>query len=715
MHQLSTIQAFIAKYRRTLDAGVRLALLALCLLELWTIFYQDARESDYFLENLFQGIIYAANEGYPFHIYYGDTEAPLDYAQLELWQERSFDYGIGIILTTATLVGQLIDPDFQLSNQGAYLALMLYFGLVAGVLVFPTVRLPIAVGAMVTFMLWLSLYEATFYPNNFRAWAAGLSVLLIGFALVNVPYPKKTLWSKFHWLWLTFIIAFSLQIREEGAAAIYASLLAWCGLIILAMLIRWAVLHRADAALSAAWPRTAISFAQRHLLPPAVIFLGILLMPMLMQAVYARAWDMSYTDVNFVQHGRGMPLYMGLGYISNPYNSTWLDPQAINQARLYNPDLPPDADDSTAELQHTLQAQWTRIVQDDPAILWRNIYQKMQFADFFMVNTTTPFRSAFLYSVTSHELGYLYRLVPLIYAAMLGFVLLRGHLTTSMLVLTALPLSIGASTGPLTAFPSYISGVQGAVLFVGLVLPIAVWTFQRDKALTFEAEPLPGPLAKREKRYLMLAVLLIAIIGGFALAGFTLLQEERRENNLAEIANGDPLAMLRDREQDYTPYFNSLGQAAQRDLIAQMLQQADESVFVGATDLDAVENSLFSPILTVVTANQIHAVVWLGDYDPMPVDSSLNQSRVHSLVQVCFGCPDARINFTYSEQEIVYSFLNDMDWNNSYRMISLAVDPHALQDVESVHVAAQRLVSYRGNATFFNYAVEVIGGQTLAR
>ena len=39
----------------------------------------------------------------------------------------------------------------------------------------------------------------------------------------------------------------------------------------------------------------------------------------------AKAYDAPYSETQVTGHGKGLPLFVGLGWSSNPYNLTWDD------------------------------------------------------------------------------------------------------------------------------------------------------------------------------------------------------------------------------------------------------------------------------------------------------------------------------------------------------------------------------------------------------
>lgn len=629
------------------------------------------------------GTIRGANGGYPFYFYLGDEIDPgeIDPAYAYRWSNTADDYGIHILVASISVVGRWFDGDFLVDTSTPFKALFVLFLLTAVILLSPNIPLPISVGGLLAFSVAIFLGPIDLSTSS-QGWGVTYMVLLVGIGLAASAHLKKNLTSALFLLLLSLLVGFTQFLRQESIASVYAAGLGMLGMAWLITGVSYRMNHDM-------WRTTILPFAVRISAAALAMLLGVFAAPYGLKAVYSWAWEIPYSETVVTQHGAGLPLYVGTGYVSNPYNIAWLDPIGEIHAQLYKPGV--SIHHGNKDFQHTLQTAWRQVITESPWLLLENAYHKAKFMDSFLRNGKTPYPSAFLYASQSGTMRLLYYLSWGMMLTAPFFIIYRKSVYGLYMYGSLVMMTLGACVGPISGFPSYIPGPQGSVLVIIFMVPPALWY---------------SGLLPSDSRLLQR---ILGIIGAFAvivvvlMAAGIYIQWQAFQKRIQDIENADPMAEIQRQEFRYGHYFNMLSAEKQAAIIDRLLQTGDKRIFSPS----AIESGggFFSPRAAILSENQLHVIVWLGEGFPGPVHY-MNQARVYSLVQVCADCETLAQTYTYTDDAVVYTFLNDTDWNNQYRFLSFPVDVIAFLNSGYLRVGVQRLLDWGGGATGFGYQVE---------
>lgn len=630
------------------------------------------------------GTIRGANGGYPFYFYLGDNIDPgdIDPNYAYQWSNTADDYGVHILTASISVIGRQLDDDFQVDTTTPFKALFGLFFLTSVIFLWPSVPFPLSLGGMSALSIGIFLGPIALRTSS-QNWGVTYMAILAGMVFVTASYPKSRL-HLFFVIFLSGLIGFSQFLRQESVGVAYAT-----GLGLLLVI----------------WFMTAIAYGvqRQNLLPLAKnvsisalgLLLGVFLAPFVLRGIYAQAWETPYSETKVTQHGAGLPLYVGTGYVSNPYNIAWLDPIGEIHAQLYRPGV--SIQHGNHEFQATLQSAWREIVLESPWLVLENVAAKTQFLHQFLANGETPYPSAFLYAEQSDAMRLFYFAAILVFIGAGGGVVYHQRLDGLFLVTTLAFLILGSCVGPLSGFPSYIAGPQGATLVIVCLLPAALYT----------KNPLWQGFSERLifKRVLGVG---LGFIGLGVLVGVMVMavQWQRFQGRLGNLQDSDPFAEIQSQEFRYGHYFNTLSMDEQENILKKLTTHEQILLPVETSD------SFFQPHVALVSKNQLHVIVWMGEDYPEPV-RYINQARVYSLIQICLACDNLAQTYNYTHDAVVYTFLNDSDWKNAYRFLSFPIDSAVFEDAETLLIGVQQMVDWGGTATGFSYQVNDIDSQIL--
>jgi hypothetical protein len=388
---------------------------------------------------------------------------------------------------------------------------------------------------------------------------------------------------------------------------------------------------------------------------------------------FSRAWGTPFSQTSFAVHGSGWPLYLSLGYVSNPFNIGWRDPIGQVHAHLINPAIRVDSDPA---FQRTLLSEYERIVVSEPWLLLRNVRAKAARVDELAghrsgANTGTAVAQPLALVV-------MYRAVPIALVATLVLLAWRGTVDAVVVWFSCCALALGASAGPVLVFPEYLGGVQGATVVLLSIVPAAV-----IGSIAFGAYGGNDSQAARRLIQMYGAAIAVGVAIG---AVFVLVQRWRYDARLAETAAAKPLDALRVEEFRYAHLFNDLPVARQGRLVAQLQASADPNIS-HAIDERKGDFELFAPQVLVRTQSQIHLFVWMGRgfVPPLP---RLFQGSTHASLMICGSCA-AAASINDVQLPMRWTMINDLEWQGRYRMFSFSNSP-TLQKTPFFRVIAER-------------------------
>ena len=253
----------------------------------------------------------------------------------------------------------LFGPSFQVRSQLARVILFGLWVITAAAIVAKPVPLPVAAAGVVSLLVlivWgpLDLTVARFWGV---AYAALVAAVYLGTVLNAWTRPRVAAL-----LVLACLAAYAQLLRQEAAPAFYALGAALAGA---AVVTRVAARVRAASGVSA----QASVLARRAIAGGLLLIFATGAVIPLERWCLAIAWGTPFSETAITGHGAGWPMYLSLGYVSNPYNIAWRDPIGEVHSQLINPSLYA----GHPEFQQTLMREYERIAIAAPWLVIRNV------------------------------------------------------------------------------------------------------------------------------------------------------------------------------------------------------------------------------------------------------------------------------------------------------------------------------------------------------
>jgi hypothetical protein len=591
-----------------------------------------------------ENTVRAINTGHPFQLLWpgANGERPI----VKRMSAVNGDYGIQLIVSAVGSAGRTIfGPSFQLRTQVARVIVVLLFVITAAIIVLPPVPLLVAIGGVLA--LWALFLWGTFVISDARHWGVTYA------AVVGAVFAGTVLsaWSRSRvvvLVLLAVLIAYAQLLRQEAAPTAYALGLA----LIAGAAVTWVAARRRpappEAGLRSRW------------LPWRAMAGGLLLIVATAGIVplerwcFSVAWGTPYRETAIAEHGVGFPLYLSLGYVSNPFNIGWRDPIGQVHASLITPGVGFD----DPEFQPILLHEYEHIVVSRPWLFLRNVVAKIVRVHQLSNEPSGPATTGSTVN-QSAPLVYAYRAMPWILAGTLALMAWRGTADGMVVWFSLAALAVGASVGPIVVFPEYLGGLQGSIVALALVLPAVAFGSMRDAS--------HQPDGTAFGRRVLAGYAVVMMIGAATVAAFTGVQAWRYRGVMEATAMADPVTAIGSQQFRYAHVFNDLTTAQQGRLVARLTASADPSVAAKA-DETLGDSTLFKAIVAVRSASQVHAIVWMGRgfVPPMP---RLFQGATHASVLICEGCPSSTtVNDT--QPGLTWTMINDLEWQGRYRMFS---------------------------------------------
>jgi len=612
-----------------------------------------------------EAAVRAINAGHPFELL--DIGADGKPQGLRKMSDAPIDRGMQVVMAVGAAAGRRIfGSSFQLKASHGREMFLALFVLTAAAVLAPTVPLLVAVAGAVSISV---LFEwGPFALGPAQHWGVAYSVVITSIYLATVLKPW-TVPRRVGVLLLAGLAAFAQVLRQESVSVAY---LGGLSLIIsgaLCMLVRRRVSGRADAMLD-------LRVVARRALVGGLVLVAIngSVRP-LQRWCIATVLGTPFTETRPAEHGVGAPLYLGLGYVSNPLNIGWRDPIAVLHARLAT--LPREYPGDAAA-QEILRNEFLRIVAMEPWLLVRNIAAKA-----VRVHRLASRQIATESDIAVWQLppqARFYRAAPWVILIALLVLIWRGTPEGVVFWVASLALVIGGSAGALLVFPDYLGGTQGVSVAIVLVVSAAI---AESSAPAWRNAADGRHVAARQLLGAHAAVTGLCLALALAVVGIQAL----RYRALRETtARRDPLDVIKEQEFRYAYLFNDMSVGQQGRLLARLHESTDPQVarLVGERHGDS---SLFRPEVLVRTDSQLHLIAWMGNSFQPPVPR-LYQGSTHALVLICGECP---VTATLNDFPFDWMMINDLEWRGRYRMVSLPLSPR-LKAARHVQVVGERVV-----------------------
>jgi hypothetical protein len=641
--------------RRWAGGLIRAALFIAFVLYLYHVKFAPSREAPF--EDA-ETVVGAVNAGRPFELLYPPHDGMP--AALKRMSEVDGDYGVQLLVSVTGSAGRwLFGPSFRLRTQVARVILFGLFATTAAVILAPPVPLAAATAGVLSLFVLMRWGPVNFSAARFWgvAYAAEVGSVYLATALKPWNFPRMVVL-----LLLASLAAYAQFLRQEAAPTSDALGVA----LVVASAITWLVVRRSAA------PRVKASsvLARRALGGGLLLLLANAAAVPLERWCFAMAWGKPFSETARSGHGVGWPMYLSLGYVSNPYNIGWRDRIGEVHAQLIRPRLYTD----DPEFQPTLLREYERVVIDRPWLLVRNVLARAR-----RIHELAGEPSAATMS-QPRPLVFAYWAMPWMMLGCLLLLVRRGTAEGAVIWVCALALAAGASAGPLLVFPEYLGGLQGSIVVLILVVPGAI------AGSILEAAGAAGgaPLARRILAFHGLAA---GAVAGLALTGIGVQAVRDRDLKDATFAM-DPVTAITVQEFRYAHVFNDLPLGKQGRIIARLLASRDPSL---ARKLEPAEGdvNLFRPDAVVRTGSQVHVIAWMGRGFVAPVPR-LFQGATHASLLVCGDCP-RETSVNDSQTDLHWTMIGDLEWQGRYRMFSLPLTA-SLRRAASVLVTVERTV-----------------------
>ncbi len=610
-----------------------------------------------------EAAVRAINAGHPFELLDIDADGK---PQFRPMSDATIDRGMQVVMAVGVAIGRRIfGPSFQLKASHEREMFLGLFVITMAAMVAPPVPLLVAIAGALSVIV---LFEwGPFAIGPAQHWGVAYAVVTTSIYVATALKP----WTgqrRLVLLLMAALVAFTQVLRQESVGVAY---LAGLSLILSGALC--ILVHRRASALADA------ALDMRVVARRAVVG-GLLLVAINGSVRPLQRWFISsavgtpFTETRPAEHGVGAPLYLGLGYVSNPFNIGWRDPIAVLHARLAT--LPREYPGDAAA-QEILRDEFVRIVTMQPWLVLRNIAAKAQRVYLLATRQVPTDPNIAVWQLPAQTR--FFRAAPWVVLISLLLLIWRGTPDAVVFWVASLAVLIGGAAGALLVFPDYLGGTQGVSVALVLVLSAAI-----------AESTIPSWRHTAGERHLAARRLLgaHALVAGvcLALALAVVGVQALRYRALRETtARRDPLDAIKEQEFRYAYLFNDLSAAQQGRLVARLHDSTDTQV-ARIVDERHGDSSLFRPEVLVRTDSQLHLIAWMGNSFQPPVPR-LYQGSTHALVLICGECP---VTATLNDFPFDWMMINDLEWRGRYRMVSLPLSPR-LKAARYVQVVGERV------------------------
>jgi hypothetical protein len=629
-----------------------------------------------------EAAVRALNAGHPFYLLYEDPGSSRP--NLRRMDEGVTDQGVAILMTGLTIVRQAVTGNRLpvTSSLGRDVLMVL---LVAAAVAIVAPGVPLLVGLAGILAFYILVTSGPIGRSSLQHWGPAFASLIVAVYLGTV-LRAWTILRIASLLLLAGLAAITQILRQDAAVVGHVTGVA----LLLGGVVGLSAYARDPAvAGNAGWPRVLV----RAVAGGVLLIVATASVRPLERWFIGRAMGIPFAETAPVEHGSGWPLYLSLGYVSNPFNIAWRDPIGnIHAGLIANGPVV-----GNAAVQHILLHEYASIVVTRPWLMVDNIIAKATRIHGLATRRAEPLPDVAVWQQPIHV--YLYRALPWLLLLLIGVVWWRPTLEAVFVLVASVALAAAASAGALVVFPDYIGGLQGAIVVSAVILPAAIGS------TLLESKP-AVPIARR-----ILIWLAVLAIGTMIVASvFTAVQRLRYLALQNVVSAADPFETIEKHQFRYAHVFNDLPVARQGRLVARLAASADGRV-ARIIDLQRGDLDLFRPLVIVRSATQLHLIAWMGNtFRPPTVP--FYQGRTDSLVFICGDCrPESTVNdFPFDSG---WTFVSDLEWRGRYRMFSVPLNTK-LAASHFFHVDAERVVALDPSIQSTGLRSTVISGVRLS-
>ena len=601
---------------------------------------------------------------------------------------NSSDYGLSVLVTGISVAGKAISQtlfgaDFIVTGRtGVYILFWLYL-LTALLFLLPNIPLPVSLGGVTALYIVLTKVAYSIGPTYFR-WVPAWSIILCSMFLVTVFIIKKDFLGWIYLIGLSLIIGHLHFLRQESKIIPYGMILSVLSLVWFITFVSKIYSKKTDKGYI--YRKKFLPVAMRITLFSSILIGMLILQDETVRYGLSKAYNTPYKSTKMVQHGKGHPLYVGLGWVSNPYNILWHDFSSNFNYLMFTVgeyENPKPFDD---RLMH----EWVKIVKKSPALLIRNILSKAKFLNNFLLNQKIDERNFEEYNSTtrtSRLFTWLYIYLMFFMAGLLLLIILCRKEIFIVQFFGFLGIIAGGIVGSLLCHPGYPNGFYGVCIASFFILTPGIYVFISKRY---------GSVFNSESKYyfskIIRSTLFVFILILIFFASFTGYKSYKNYVFASELAAGDPYGNIQKYEYNYSIIFNRLSKKKQ-EIIIDKLKNAKGYMIAERKEHEQGDFNIFNPEVLIFSLNQVHLIAYMGkDWTEPP--RKMNQGHFHSSIVINSDNNDIEEVFVFyfpDDNSHVFNFVNDFDWSDKYRMYSIPITRQGFNESESYLVAARKI------------------------
>lgn len=587
-----------------------------------------------------------------------------------------------LLVETGNFLGNLLfGADYLMTEQTGYYVLYLVILLNALLFLMPNIPLFVSLSSVISLYVVLTKTSSchlmtTMSGQECLTWTVSWMSLLCSMFLLSVF--KRSLFNYIYLFFLSLLIGFLPLLRQECEGIPY--LMSIAVLFIVLIIIGVTYFSRIESSDRQTYIKKAAGVALAFL----ILLVVLIAEKEIFRYSYAELYDLDYSTMAAPEHGRGTSLYMGLGYVANPYNIVWEDYVGSLHNALYKPEIICNNnlfDDPIC--QKFWSDQWLKIVMEDPGLLIRNAVAKAGYLHIFLLKQKIDETNRKNFGVGTGA-SFLFKIIYIyfwIFLCIFLAVVFYFKKEVDYLILFGgfTGVALGSIIGALTAYPAYPAGAYGVIISSFFVITPGLWLFPMEGPNGAPDSERGRGLYDRTRR-LLLTLFAVAVLG---ILLFVFIQDFRMNRAVSKITKGDPFAAISQKEYKYAHLFNRLPVDEQIKVIQRLTTAQNENVVVGK-DFESGDAHIFNPAMLIFSGAQMHLIAYLGEGFEKPF-IEIDQGHASSIVSINSAPQGHNLQFAHT-------FINDLEWRGRYKMFSFPLYP-VLKNEKYIRVSADQAVA----------------------
>ncbi len=591
--------------------------------------------------------VYAANAGYPFYEYPNEITDPASIDKSKLTRLENNDYGLNIAISAVSVMGRIFDKDFEIGHSTVS-GLVLTILLVSGLLVVFS-PLPLVINFLSLLALFLVSFEVA--PSFLKSdlgnvrWLASIGPVLvlnlIFIFLTRINSEKKF----FHPVFIMYALWLSVFgiIRQDASVFVY---------LFISFIFIFSFF-------------TYFSKIDKKQLKNSAILIALLVVtPIVFNFIVKLTLTVAYERpltkiVGMPRHGSGVPLYLGLGTSSNPFNIAWQDEIAELHAPFYY------SGTEHKSLQPILASAFKKLVLLEPIEFAKGLFQKAVFLNnlFLRSQIFDKDRAYFMAGFNINRHFHYYYILFLGFSGFLLFYLFFSkNSQAKILLLSSYLIALGGFISPILVYPGYpVTAIGSVVAICSLLLPLF---FLKSKLkFKLEADAIKA-IVKTFKRTLAVTIAIGAI--------WASVMWLRVESKIQQLKSGDQLALIQQMKFEYGHYFNRLKEDEKLTVINSLSSTPNSGVYLN--DKIDSHSEILMPMAAIIDKEhrQLHLIVFLSrKWEPNFIE--IDQGSVNSRIVLATSQMDLGYQKDIDFNKHLFIDIADSEWKDQIRFLTFPI------------------------------------------